>query len=255
MRHMIFALSAIAGCSAPALAQTKLTTDCVSYVAGQLTCTTKEDPSSAFARSLAAQRARTDRLARENARDAALLAQRQAEDKTLAAVFVPKALYAINAAVDTLGLSDVVERQFRTEARDVVSNVFVARPSASTAEIADALIPLSATYRARAAVFGAGVNRVLQSIIDSLQLSGDAYAHFLAAASPPLTWLRGRDLDASDEKIQLALDPAMSDTKAYLESHRASPKRRAKRPKVLAPVSAGAAVSEPANRTQRTPLP
>jgi hypothetical protein len=218
MRRAILAVAASVACATSAQGQAKTTTDCVSYLAGTLTCTTKEDTWSAWARRLRAANERAAQSAREDARVAALLSQQQAEDKALATVFVPKALYVINGAVDTLALTDAVERAFRREASDVVSNLFVARPTAPTAEIADAILPLVASYQKRLTAFNARASGALQVAADSLGLPGSSYDHFLDLAVPALLHLRGRNLTASDEEMQLSLDPAVRETKALIDS-------------------------------------
>jgi hypothetical protein len=228
MRHIVPAVAGLIGLAAAAPGQTKVRTDCTRYVDGAMTCVTKEDPSSPLVRYLEERRARANQLVQENALNTANLADRIAEERALVAIFVPKARYAIRVAVDSLGFADATAAAFRHEAWDVVSNVFVANGSASSSEIADALVPLIASYRQRGQAFDASANRIVLLLLDSLALPKAAATRFIDDVMPEFTRLRQRNLDASEAEIRQSINFAVARIDIFRRTEQ-SIRRRAKK--------------------------
>jgi hypothetical protein len=151
--------------------------------------------------------------------------------RALTAVFVPKAQYVLRAAVDSLGLANESAQAFRNEGAVTLNELFEANPSASSAEMRDAILPVVDGYRAQVDAFNADALTVLTQAAVSMNLSSAAGTKLYALSQPLLFELRGHNLSARPYEMRIAIASAVAETQRFAQAEQASaiPKGRQQR--------------------------
>jgi hypothetical protein len=174
-------------------------------------------------------RSRADSIARANAAEDTRIAASVAEARQAAAghqmdaqwkVFLPRARFALETAIDSLGLSEKTDSAFRHDATPALIDLFNANPRATNADISDVLAPTFSNFLRRRNAFFDRASAVMKATADSLALSTVERPRFAQAASYPLVRLLGADLDPTPLMISYYIQPVVDSIKAVRQAQR-----------------------------------